>query len=292
MLLRADTAVTNHGFADGAATTLHSVLQSGTAVLVDRYGVPRARCACGNPLTPSTLTTPASYTGDRWAAFDPAHVVTAAPTSAPMTELTLVDPVSLAVFTRPVGGNGTTDHASAPTTPTTALLPSTSFQPAPRPQPSDIGNPPKPAPVVRVPNVVGQNTDKAIATLENQGFQVDTNAVDGAGVSDTVLSTDPAPGTQVQPGSKITLNELKKQKKKKDTQVPNVIGQTLSNAGQTLSNAGYTNVAVQGSTDPNAIVVDQQPSGGSGFNTDTKITLTVQASGTPTNNGLGGLFGN
>jgi uncharacterized protein DUF6777 len=42
MLLRSDTSVTNHGFSDGHATTLHSVLQAGTTVLVDKYGVPRA----------------------------------------------------------------------------------------------------------------------------------------------------------------------------------------------------------------------------------------------------------
>jgi len=87
VLLRADTAVTNHGFADGDATTLQSVLETGTAVLVDRYGVPRARCACGNPLTPPTLAHPTGYTGDRWAAFDPAHVVTVAPTSVPMARV-------------------------------------------------------------------------------------------------------------------------------------------------------------------------------------------------------------
>ena len=116
MLLRADTAVTNHGFTDGAATTLHSVLQAGSAVLIDRYGVPRARCACGNPLTPSTLASPTGYTGTRWAAFDPAHVVAVTPTPTPMTQLELVDPVSLIVFTRPVGGNGHSDQARPPTT--------------------------------------------------------------------------------------------------------------------------------------------------------------------------------
>lgn len=48
LILRSDTAVTNHGFRDGKATNVHSVLQAGTAVLVDKYGVPRVRCHCGN----------------------------------------------------------------------------------------------------------------------------------------------------------------------------------------------------------------------------------------------------
>ena len=40
LLLRADTRVTNHGFSNGHATELQSVLQAGTAVLVDPFGVP------------------------------------------------------------------------------------------------------------------------------------------------------------------------------------------------------------------------------------------------------------
>lgn len=143
VLLRADTAVTNHGFANSAATTLHSVLQAGTAVLVDRYGVPRARCACGNPLTPSTLLSPTGYTGARWAAFDPAHVVTVAPTSTPVTQLSLVDPVSLTAFTRPVGGNGASDRI--PTPPPTA---SPTPVPAPRQPPAPVAAGPAPPVVV------------------------------------------------------------------------------------------------------------------------------------------------
>ena len=64
MQLRADTRVTNHGFVDGHATTLQSVLQAGTAVLVDDQGRPRVKCGCGNPLLDPVATpiTP-SYTG-------------------------------------------------------------------------------------------------------------------------------------------------------------------------------------------------------------------------------------
>src|SRR5581483_7383982 len=51
VILRFDTRVTNHGYLNGAATTIDEVLQRGTAVLIDEYGIPRARCYCGNPLT-------------------------------------------------------------------------------------------------------------------------------------------------------------------------------------------------------------------------------------------------
>jgi hypothetical protein len=48
--LTRDTRVTNHSFVGGRAVAFQSILQAGTAVLVDRDGVPVARCRCGNPL--------------------------------------------------------------------------------------------------------------------------------------------------------------------------------------------------------------------------------------------------
>ena len=48
--LTRDTRVTNHSFVDGRAVAFQSILQAGTAVLVDKDGKPVARCRCGNPL--------------------------------------------------------------------------------------------------------------------------------------------------------------------------------------------------------------------------------------------------
>jgi len=72
-ILRADTLVLNHGYKNGKPTYLNTVLQKGSAVMVDQYGVPRVRCYCGNPLAtpkvpattlssppPTTATTPAT----------------------------------------------------------------------------------------------------------------------------------------------------------------------------------------------------------------------------------------
>ena len=50
-LLRLDTRITNHGFDGTHATSLQSVFQRGTAILVDAHGVPRVRGLSGNPLT-------------------------------------------------------------------------------------------------------------------------------------------------------------------------------------------------------------------------------------------------
>jgi hypothetical protein len=64
--LRVDTRVTNHGYFNGHATPHQSILQAGTAVLVDRQGVPRARCACGNPLIPPHRVRHPHYKGPCW----------------------------------------------------------------------------------------------------------------------------------------------------------------------------------------------------------------------------------
>lgn len=70
-----DTRVTNHGFANGRATSLQSVLQAGTAVLVDAAGNPVVRCRCGNPLlAPAPIPAPV-YTGTPWPGFSPTTVV-------------------------------------------------------------------------------------------------------------------------------------------------------------------------------------------------------------------------
>lgn len=74
VVLTADTLVTNHGFAAGKPTPRQSVLQAGTAVMIDPAGVPRVKCGCGNPLgEPEALGGDASVTfgGDAWEGFDP-----------------------------------------------------------------------------------------------------------------------------------------------------------------------------------------------------------------------------
>ncbi|MFC5954474.1 DUF6777 domain-containing protein [Streptomyces pratens] len=77
--LRLDTRVTNHGYRDGAATDYQAVLQVGTAVLVDARGVPRVRCACGNPLTKPVEQSDPRYTGAPWPGYSPSKVVVVDP---------------------------------------------------------------------------------------------------------------------------------------------------------------------------------------------------------------------
>lgn len=75
IILVTDTRVTNHGFKNGQPTAFQSVLQRGSGVFIDAYGVPRVRCYCGNPLmAPKPTSTAPKYQGSAWPGFDPGKV--------------------------------------------------------------------------------------------------------------------------------------------------------------------------------------------------------------------------
>jgi Domain of unknown function (DUF6777)/TIR domain len=94
VVLRADTRVTNHGFVNGHATTFSSILQAGTAVLVDRQGLPVVKCFCGNPLTPPRPNLPQTYQGKAWSGFDAQKVVVIKPAPSAVKSFTVVDPTT------------------------------------------------------------------------------------------------------------------------------------------------------------------------------------------------------
>jgi hypothetical protein len=115
VLLRADTRVTNHGFANGRASPLQSVLQAGTAVLVDEGGAPRVRCESGNPLLDPSPS-PADYIGQQWAWFNPLMVV-AVQRMANITVFTLFDWGCGCYFGRTPGGRGDSPACPPPPPP-------------------------------------------------------------------------------------------------------------------------------------------------------------------------------
>jgi hypothetical protein len=124
--LRLDTRVTNHGFDGSRPVPFQSVLQAGTAVLVDERGVPRFKCFCGNPLTepepvegdPGSgaldLDALAENPEDAWPGLDPAAVVTVEPGDA-SDAFVLGDVQTGERFERPKGTNGTDDTPAPPT---------------------------------------------------------------------------------------------------------------------------------------------------------------------------------
>jgi hypothetical protein len=91
LILRSDTAVTNHGFRNGRANAFPAVLQAGTAVLVDDYRVARLRCFCGNPLGPADPTISSSSYHAGWEGFDPDYVTVVKPAAKPVKKFTVID---------------------------------------------------------------------------------------------------------------------------------------------------------------------------------------------------------
>ncbi|MFF9504698.1 DUF6777 domain-containing protein [Streptomyces sp. NPDC014656] len=128
--LRVDTRVTNHGYKDGSATTYQAVLQAGTAVLVDGRGVPRVRCACGNPLTDPVAQRQPRTTGTPWQGYNASQVVVVAPSVTVVNVFVVYDPEDDAWFARKHGDTGRHDKPTPPpprpTPTTTSPSPSTS----------------------------------------------------------------------------------------------------------------------------------------------------------------------
>ncbi|MEU6686730.1 DUF6777 domain-containing protein [Streptomyces sp. NPDC046832] len=136
--LRMDTRVTNHGYKNGAPTSYQAVLQAGTAVLVDDRGVPRVRCACGNPLTPPVAQQSApKTTGHTWPGYKSSNVVMVTPAPEPVDVFVMCESDG-EWFKREAGDTGKKDHKthkpdkpspSASVTTPTAPTDSTSSQP-------------------------------------------------------------------------------------------------------------------------------------------------------------------
>ncbi|WP_282792224.1 DUF6777 domain-containing protein [Streptomyces sp. CC224B] len=136
VVLRADTRVTNHGYRDGRATGYQAVLQAGTAVLVDDRGLPRVRCACGNPLRPPVAFRHAPrHRGDPWTGYRPVQVVVVTPAPRPVTHLTLVNIVDNTWIERRTGDHDAGDD-----------------RPVPPPQPHPTPSTDSPAPDRRSPD--------------------------------------------------------------------------------------------------------------------------------------------
>lgn len=114
VVLRSDTMVVNHGFANGKATTFTSVLQAGTAVLVNDQGLPVVKCYCGNPLTAAPVDPgPISYQGPTWPAWNPQRITVVQANPTVITNIILINVTTNEPFSRPVGTDGAAD---APTT--------------------------------------------------------------------------------------------------------------------------------------------------------------------------------
>jgi hypothetical protein len=140
VILRTDTRVTNHGYVNGVADPIQSVLEAGTAVFVNKYGEPVVKCYCGNPLTPPVLYTAPVYTGPLWVGFSTTQITIINQSTTIIDTFTLVDPSNGKTFHRsphkPDGPyTGTTTSTSTTGSQSTTSTPTTTGGSAPSPPP-------------------------------------------------------------------------------------------------------------------------------------------------------------
>ncbi|MBA3908094.1 MAG: hypothetical protein H0X35_15660 [Pseudonocardiales bacterium] len=92
LVLRTDVLVTEHAWSsDPAASVYRAVLQAGSAVLVDDRGLPRARCASGNPLGPPAVALGTDLAGTPWRWFSPSAVTLVTDAEHPLTKIVALD---------------------------------------------------------------------------------------------------------------------------------------------------------------------------------------------------------
>jgi serine/threonine-protein kinase len=130
---------------------------------------------------------------------------------------------------------------------------------------------------VTVPNVVGQDQVAATQTLASQSFRVQKTTQPSSTVPvGTVISTNPAPGTEVRKGDSVTIVVSTGPEQ---VPVPNVVGQTQAGATGTLQALDFkVSVQTVASTPANAgKVIAQSPTGGSTAPKGSTVTITVGA---------------
>jgi serine/threonine protein kinase len=129
---------------------------------------------------------------------------------------------------------------------------------------------------VTVPNIVGLTEDQARDNLDEVGLKFDkeddyiTSESQPTGV---VTEQDPAQGSTLNEGDSVTA------KVSTELRMPNVIGQTQSDAESTLKkqNISLIEISKAAVTDASQVgkVIKQDPSGGSLISSDVRVTLQI-----------------
>ncbi len=140
---------------------------------------------------------------------------------------------------------------------------------------------------VDIPNVEGYTYAEAVEALEGEGLEVTRQDRDSDEPKDTVINTNPSAGQSVEVGSTVTVIVSRG-----EVQVPNVVGQSESDARSALEDAGFE---VQVTETPNGDVPEGQVTnqsipGGEQRPPGTTIEITVATA--PEDDGEGNGNGN
>ena len=137
-----------------------------------------------------------------------------------------------------------------------------------------------PAKQVAVPDLVGMTEQGAAKALEQAGLKVGkvVSEQSDKGPAGTVITQDPAAGSQVAEGSLValTVSSGASPSPPPAVDVPDVVGSTQAEAVQTLGAAGFVVVIVQESSlTPAGEVVSQSPTGGVMAKSGSTVKISV-----------------
>jgi beta-lactam-binding protein with PASTA domain len=130
-----------------------------------------------------------------------------------------------------------------------------------------------------VPNVVGQTNTAAVTNLTNAGFasvtQVNTTVNATAANNRRVSSQTPVAGDTVATGSSATITIFDYK-----LAVPNILGQTQTEANTSLTNAGFlfrssTTTTAGATVANNLLVASQTPTGGTQYNIADNVSYVI-----------------
>jgi beta-lactam-binding protein with PASTA domain/predicted Ser/Thr protein kinase len=131
-------------------------------------------------------------------------------------------------------------------------------------------------PDVEVPTVTGRPIEEARSDLVSAGFQVETTDQETLDEEPgTVLSQDPAGGTEAEEGSTVTLTVARAPE---EGEVPDVVGETDSDAIRILQDAGF-DVATERvdveTLEEDGVVLEQDPPGDRTADLDSVVTIVI-----------------
>jgi serine/threonine-protein kinase len=132
--------------------------------------------------------------------------------------------------------------------------------------------------LAKVPVLVGVQREVAVQRLSARGLSASAAEEESASPKGQVIRQSPSAGTQVEPGSSVTIVVSKGEKEEKAAKVPSVIGQERREAVEAIRAAGLTpQVEEEETAVPSKIgrVIDQFPPPGSELEPKSTVTITV-----------------
>jgi beta-lactam-binding protein with PASTA domain/predicted Ser/Thr protein kinase len=136
--------------------------------------------------------------------------------------------------------------------------------------------------LAKVPVLVGVQREVAVQRLSARGLTASASEEESAAPKGQVIRQSPSAGTQVEPGSAVTIvvssGEEQKQEQEQEAKAPNVIGQERREAVEAIRAAGLTPQVEEEETEvPSQVgrVLDQFPPPGSELEPKATVTIIV-----------------